>query len=442
MSNVLNLYCSDRMKQKLHREYEADHEKNRDLKVEFVFKGIIHPNEWDENMLREVNNYGGVTDEYLNFVELSLNNRFIGDGIFPVSKWHIGANPHRDFTDIKYEDYDIFYLGPIKNHFFHNIIEVFSRLWFFLDSENLKYKIAYTVQKGDEPQLEAYKDLFSGLGISLENLVEIKEPTQFRTVIVSEQSFELNGDYHKIYDELYKKLSVNVKSQGYEKVYLSKKENVHGFNNVTRFPHWEYVDKILKKNGFKILYPEKMSIFELISALKDCRILISQSGSSSFNAFFAPSKTNVCILNRSEHVHCYQINLYKIKNFSTTYVDVFYPNLPVAWDMGPFGLFFSEYFIQYLNDNGMEYNKKKIEELNKKLVGEMLPGWYEIYSFNVPPYNVLVDYLGFSARDLLKLLGDTEYKKRKKMPFFKRKYYKLRKKIKKITANVAVRFHG
>lgn len=75
MKNNDILFCTDEMIKNHRKAMGIDYEIHRDLKVEIVSNGIIHPLEVPEGGREEYLNYGGVTDENLNFIELSLMKR-------------------------------------------------------------------------------------------------------------------------------------------------------------------------------------------------------------------------------------------------------------------------------------------------------------------------------------------------------------------------------
>jgi len=372
------------------------------LKVEFVKNGIIHPNEWTDDMVKEINNFGGVTDENLNVIELSKPKHEQGDGDFPISEWYIGPNPNNNFNNIEYINEDIVYIGPIKKSISHFYLETFCRCWFFLNEGNLNYKIAYTVQKGEEPKWNLVYEFLEGIGIKRENLIEIKNPTKFKTVIVPEQACELQKSYHPLYKALFDKLKEGVEPLSYKKVYFSKKYVGKVWFN--RSLNYYLLDKIFKNKGYKIMYPEKMSIKETIAALKGCEEFAAQSGSNAHNALFVSDNSKVIVFNRSAHVHPHQTMIDKMRNLNTTYIDIFYPNLPVSWDLGPFGLFLTPQLEEYFKKYDFKYNAKKLKKNYYKNLQRMVNSWVLAYKSDY--FNQYLDYFNFSARDLFLLLSD------------------------------------
>lgn len=374
MKNNDILFCTDEMIKNHRKAMGIDYEIHRDLKVEIVPNGIIHPLEVPEGGREEYLNYGGVTDENLNFIKLSLMER---DKAFSVSendydKMFIGANPNRDFSNIDYIDEVVVYIGPMHRHIAHFYLECFSRWWYFLDSQNLKYKIAYMPMIGG--LTDWHSEFFELMGIKTQQVISIDKPIKFKSVIVPEQSMCLNLSYHQKYKELFDKIAENIKPLHYKKVYFSK---VYGGKAHISF---SLADEIYTQNGYKVLYTECLSVKDMIAALKNCEEFVSQSGSNAHNAIFCGDNAKVTILNRSAHFHPCQTMINRLRNLQVTYVDVFCKALPVDWSSGPFIFLYTDELKKYLVSNDFKYNAKKLERDSFFGIKKYLNLWVELYT--------------------------------------------------------------
>ena len=348
-----------------------------DLSVETVPHGFICPLVCGASGQNERCMYGGVVDESFKFVKSSLQKREQGEFSINIEDWYIGAEPDISGKNIKYIDEDVVFIGPIKHHFAHFYLESLSRLWFLLDNTNKKYKIAYLTQDNDEPDWKNFNAFFELLGISKENLLEIKEYTQFRNVIIPEQSFVLNGYYHNLYLRTIDRIMLNVKPARYKKVFFSKKYNYYKGNRTIGD---DISEELFKKNGYKIFYPEKLDVYKMLSILKGCETFAAQSASNAHNALFCSNNVNLIILNRSPHVHIIQNMINEMRHLNTTYIDAYYPILPVDMSIGPFSFYFSKYVKQFCVDNHMKYNERVLKKKSKKNVMTYLKTWAEYYS--------------------------------------------------------------
>lgn len=170
------LFLSDKMLEMFAEEDAVDYLKKDELDVVFVENGIVHSLELSETNSIENRQYGGVTDAELNFIELSAMQRTPGRHHDDTTPWYVGANPNLKFVDIDFIDEEVVFLGPLKNQFGHFIVESLARLWFFLDSANLKYKAVYI----SETDTQKFNELFEFFGLSANNLIRITKPTAFR----------------------------------------------------------------------------------------------------------------------------------------------------------------------------------------------------------------------------------------------------------------------
>jgi hypothetical protein len=342
------------MRDKFQRDVRKNYQKERDLLIERVDKGIVHPLELSETGEAENKAFGGVTDSQFNFIELSLDKRSIGDGNVPVADWYVGANPKNFDRKIKFIDEEVVFIGPIKRHFAHFYLETLSRCWFFLDKNNLKYKIAFLSSELDTPRFDLVHDIFKCLGITPDYLIEVKEPTQFKTVIIPEQSYELNMSFHMQYKKLIDEVKLKIKPMNYKKVYFAKlPERSIGEDEV--------ID-LFESNGYKVFTPEYLSAEDMIAILKGCEEFVASSGSNAYNALFLNDEAKLTVLNRSEHVHPTQTMIDEMRNFDTTYVDCFTDILPVSWDCGPFMFLYTKHLEEYLKSKSMKYKISKFED--------------------------------------------------------------------------------
>lgn len=99
----------------------------------------------------------------------------------------------------------VVYIGPMHRHIAHFYLECFSRWWYFLDSQNLKYKIAYMPMIGG--LTDWHSEFFELMGIKTQQVISIDKPIKFKSVIVPEQSMSLNLCYHQKYKELFDKIA-------------------------------------------------------------------------------------------------------------------------------------------------------------------------------------------------------------------------------------------
>lgn len=319
MINRAKLFCSDIMKKNYYQQFKTVNEKKNSLKVEKIYNGIVHPLQSTDQKLNTKKPvvYGGVTDDKLKLIKLSIHK--VTSPNFEKNKaikvWYKGPSPHCKVSEINFINEDVIFLGALHKHFGHFILEGLSRLWFCLEINKKNYKYVYISEGGKDKFL----DFFKIFGIENKNLKKITKPTKFKSVTVPEPSIRFYDYFHYEYKKTIDKIKDNVKKSRLDKVYFSKENigNNRAYNEKT-------IRKVFSENGFKVFYPEQLSVYKMISILKGCKILAGTSGTNIHNAIFMEDNNSFICLNRSEHFHPPQTMIEKMKSLNATYIDVFY----------------------------------------------------------------------------------------------------------------------
>ena len=343
-----NLFCYDKMRDQYKQEIKTKYEKSK-LKIDKIPNGIVHPLQKNQHSSWEANLYGGVTDEFFNLIELSLTKR-----ISPINfsiifnQWYNGANPNCSDENIDFVDEEVVFLGPLSKHYGHFILEGLSRLWFYLESNNTKYKAVYISSEGEDK----FNELFNFFGIKKENILKIEKPTKFKTVIIPEQSIRLHDFYHVKYKETIDRIIERVNPSKYEKVYYSKR----GLKSGRAFGE-ESIENVFLKNGYKVFHPQNLSLYDQISILKGCKMFASTSGTSAHNAIFMNDGATCICLNRSAHFHPIQIMIEQMRGLKSIYVDVFIFSSRGSFADVPCLLAPTRFLFNFYKSKGFSYDK-------------------------------------------------------------------------------------
>lgn len=309
------LFCGNETLYNYKKECQTNYEKSSSLKIERVSNGIVHPLQLSKVGIFENNEFGGVTDKKLNFIDLSLTKR-VSPPNFTVNfnDWFKGANTDCNISDIDYIDEDVIFLGALPKHYGHFILEGLSRLWFCLEPESVSHKCVYISGYGKD----RFNDFFKLFGLEERRIIKIRKPTRFRTVIVPEQSIRLHDFYHHKYKETVDKIKENVQSGNFEKVYFSKAriKNNRAVGEAS-------IEEVFLKNGFSVFCPESLSLHEMISILKGCKLFAATSATNIHNSIFMNDGNAFICLNRSAHIHPIQTMIERMRRLKGTYIDVF-----------------------------------------------------------------------------------------------------------------------
>ncbi len=366
-------FISNKMRAMFAEDEQITYRINDNLSVISINNGIIHPLEISETGESENCQFGGVTDSDLHFIPLSATIRTYGRYSHTAAgpRWYVGANPNVQLKEIEFCDEDVVFLGPLSKHYGHFILEGLARLWFYLDSNNSGYKAAYL----SEPGMDRFNDVFTFFGIPPENIIRIIKPTAFRTVIVPEQSMRIQSSYHQNYKDTIDRIKQRIPPAGIKKVYFSKemRHNNRGMGE-------KIIEDVFVKNGFTIVYPERLSMFDTIAVMKGCETFAASSGTNAHNAIFLNDSATVICLNRSPHLHYVQSMIDRMKNLNSIYVDANVSLLPVNWSVGPFLFGPTRYLISFFNYFKFEYDEQSLYDEFPKYLIEFLKYWGFYYN--------------------------------------------------------------
>lgn len=133
------------------------------------------------------------------------------------------------------------------------------------------------------------------LGVKRDNLIILDNSRQFKSVIIPQQSFNLPVYISDEFGQAFQIMAANVKSKdGAEKVYLSRSalKERRTFNE-------EQIENIFRKNGYKIVHPETLSLAEQVAAVKNCKSLAGLGGSALHHSLFMPRGGEVIQIKRN-----------------------------------------------------------------------------------------------------------------------------------------------
>jgi hypothetical protein len=351
-NKIPTLFCGDEMLNNYKEECRANYEKSNPLKIERVSNGIVHPLQLSGVGKIENNEFGGVTDEKLKFIDLSLTKRVSRSNLTTnFHDWYKGANLDCHVSDIDYINEDVVFLGALSKHYGHFILEGLSRLWFCLEPESTSYKYVYISGDGKD----RFNDFFKLFGLEEESIIKIRKPTRFRTVIVPEQSIRLHDFYHKKYKETIDRIKNNIKPAKFKKVYFSK---ARVKNN--RAVGEASIEEVFLKNGFNVFCPETLSVYETISILKGCKVFAATSATNVHNSIFMNDENTFICLNRSAHFHPIQTMIEEMRSLKGIYVDVFIFSSDRNFGDAPCLLAPTKYLLDFFKTYDFTFNKSKL----------------------------------------------------------------------------------
>lgn len=340
------IYAPDKHLQKIEDQIKKTEQyvKTKKLEADCLENGIIIPIEglWDAKP------YGGVVNEKGEIHKYSLRNYIYIDGKYSPNNYY-GANPNTDLNKVKYIDEEIVFLGIGFNQrdYGHTIYESLSRLWYLLDKDLDQLKVAWI-----HPPSKDCMDLLLLFGLKQENIITIKEPTKFRKVIIPENSIELDLIFNIKYKEVINRIKENVNPSNFDKVYFSRNKLFY-----KRTLYEDILENTFKNNGYKIFYPEELSVYEKISIVKGCKYFAGLSASNGVHQIFAEDYTTIISITRTD----YQYHLYVLSYFIKANLIVLSGSntfLPPAEGSGPFLIGGNKATFQFFKDFNFKYKEE------------------------------------------------------------------------------------
>jgi len=282
---------------------------------------------------------GGVLDESGHCVDISAVECCVSPNNTPV------CHP----ADIR--DEKVVYCGYMIHHWGHFLVEGVARLWYFLENDETVDKYVFAVDEGETPEVRGnYKEFLVLLGI-WDKLEFVNQAVTYREVIVPDLAFRRFGSYSPKYLDIFNAVAKNVPpcADTPRKFYMSRgmlpkhKDVEFGF---------EALDDFFRKNGYTIVYPERVPLTQMIQYIRGADVVATVSGSLPQNMLFARQGQTLLILERCAYIDEWQPPVNRIKELHTTYIDANIPIYTVPMT-GPFIMGYTDLVERYAQDNGM-----------------------------------------------------------------------------------------
>ena len=136
----------------------------------------------------------------------------------------------------------------------------------------------------------------------------------------------------------------------YKKIFLSRLKLQRNplFNE-------QAVCNIFKQNGYKIVYPETLSLQEQISLCKGASSLAAWEGTLALQAVFCPNGAERIILNRAIEPDVFHRFMEQLKDLPTTHIDCSLNPIPVSHIHGPWIVGFTSELQEFCRDRNWKH---------------------------------------------------------------------------------------
>lgn len=313
---------------------------------------------------------GGVVDCEGNYVDLSCIRDRV-EFAYPFEK-------------AEYKDEKVVYCGYLVNHWGHFLIEAVTRLWYFLEQDETIDKYVFFVDENEERIVKGnYLEFFKLLKI-WDKIEIINEPTTYREVIVPELGLKCRSQYSpklvKVFDAVAENVVPDPSRKTPEKIYYSRSQLAKGQPFEFGFA---MLDEFFEKNGYCVLYPEKVPLGQMIHYVRNAQIVASLSGSLPHNLLFARNGQRLEIVERLVISDDNQTDVNRMRELQVTYIDANIPLYMIDF-VGPFIMGWTEQLQRFAADRGYAAPDEKYmtEKHYKQCFVKYMKAYEDLYNYN------------------------------------------------------------
>ena len=287
------------------------------------------------------------------------------------------------FENAEYKDEKVVYCGYLVNHWGHFLVEAVTRLWYFLENDQSVDKYVFFLDENEEREIRGnYREFLELLKI-WDKLEIINKPTTYREVIVPELGIKCRTAYTPKLVDVFNTVAENVipdpNWESPEKIYYSRSQLAKGKPFEFGF---DALDNFFEKNGYTILYPERVPLSRMVHYIRNAKVVASLSGSLPHNMFFANQGQKVEIIERLVISDDNQTDVNRMKELDVTYVDANIPLYPIDF-VGPFIMGYTPELRRFAEDRGYAAPDAQFltEKHYKRCFVQYMKAYVDLYNY-------------------------------------------------------------
>lgn len=309
------------------------------------------------------------------------------------------------------KDETVVYCGYLVNQWGHFLVEAVTRLWYFLEKDPSIDRYVFFIDENEDREIKGnYREFLELLGV-WEKTEIINQPTAYRRVLVPEMSCRSRIFYSPRYRDIFDRVAENVKVdpawKPLDKIYYSRTKLAKGRPFEFGF---ETLDNFFEKNGYTLLYPEKVPLSQMIFYIRHAQVVASLSGSLPHNMLFANQGQRVEILERCVLNDDNQTDVNRIRELKVTPIDANISLYTINF-VGPFIMAYNDNLQRFAEDRG--YLPPDPEFLTKKHYRkcfiQYMKAYVDLYGYNwfmMDWYTPFADYLWEAYQDGYKYFSE------------------------------------
>ena len=279
-------------------------------------------------------------------------------------------------------DQKVVYCGALIKQWGHFLVESVARLWYFLENDPTVDKYVFI---SNASHFEAknriygnYRQFFELLGI-WDKIDVVASPTTYREVVVPELGYSRKYYYSDQYKSVFDRVRENAlkkseKTTAFDRVFLSRSKLEKARKNEIGI---DLLDDYFQRNGYEILYPESLSLTDMIGYLNRASVCAAESGTLPHNFLFCSDGKQVEIMERQTTINEIQTNIDQIKSLNVTYVDAHFTIYPTLAGWGPYFIAYTKQFSAFTKSRG--YSPPDERFLTEKAIKKNLLSYMKEY---------------------------------------------------------------
>ena len=287
------------------------------------------------------------------------------------------------FENAPFRDEKVVYCGYLINHWGHFLIEAVTRLWYFMENDTTIDKYVFFIEENANREITGNYLEFLKLLKIWDKLEIINTPTTYREVIVPELGIVCRESYTpkllKVFDAVAENVVADPSWETPEKIFYSRSQFKKGIPFEFGF---ECIDNFYEKNGYTILYPEKVPLSRMIHYIRNAKVVASLSGSLPHNMLFANQGQKLEIVERLVINDDNQTDVNRLRELDVTYIDANMPVYSVNF-VGPVIMGYNENLQRFAEDNGYSAPDAQYltERYRKRCFQRYMKAYEDLYDY-------------------------------------------------------------
>lgn len=246
------------------------------------------------------------------------------------------------------------YLGMFNPHWGHFITDCLASFWFLGEIEADRYLFSY--YDGQTPEIHPnIRQALTLLGV-WDKVEIVNTPRRYRRVYVPTIGMVPRGHALDRCAAVYRTIisrtleSYSQPAEPHDKILLSRSKFPKARLNDLGI---SLVEQLFVDNGYYPVYPERMTLIDLIGTLAAAKEVVTSSGTPAHNMLFAPEGTHTIVIEKHPCINNYQQGIDRLKHLNVTYIDAAYAVWPIDPGLGPFIMAYTPELRQFAADRGL-----------------------------------------------------------------------------------------